>query len=260
MAEPLARLHARRTPQPPPLAIRADGITKTFAVGGLLTGARQRVEALRGADLGVAAGTIHGIIGPNGSGKSTMLRILATLVLPDAGAATVAGHDVVAAPAAVRRSIGFSTGEERAAYWRLSARQNLQFVAALYDVADEETAIADALAWVGLTDAADRPVSGFSQGMARRLGLARALLHRPPVVFLDEPARSLDPVARDELHGVLAALRDGGATTVVLTTHDMAEAVAICDQVSVLRDGLVVDVLAPTSESLLDDALRRPLQ
>jgi ABC-2 type transport system ATP-binding protein len=249
----LARLHA------PPAAVVAGGITKTFVVGGLLTHARQRVEALRGADLRVAAGSIHGIIGPNGSGKSTLLRILATLVLPDGGTATVAGHDVVAAAPAVRRSIGFSTGEERAAYWRLSARQNLEFAAALYDVADEEAAIDLALTQAGLADAADRAVSGFSQGMARRLGLARALLHRPPVVFLDEPARSLDPVARDELHAVLLALRAAGDTTIVLTTHDLVEAVAICDRVSVLRDGRVVDVVVPTDEAVLDDALRRPL-
>jgi ABC-2 type transport system ATP-binding protein len=250
----LARLHV--APRP---AIRAERITKTFAVGGLLTHARQHVEALAGADLTVAAGSIHGIIGPNGSGKSTLLRILATLVLPDGGTATVAGHDVVTEAPAVRRSIGFSTGEERAAYWRLSARQNLQFAAALHDIPDEAAAIDASLVAARLDHAADRPVSGFSQGMARRLGLARALLHRPPVLFLDEPARSLDPVARDELHTMLLGLRDVGHTTVVLTTHDMTEAVAICDTVSVLRGGRVVDVLAPSDEAVLDEALRRPL-
>jgi ABC-2 type transport system ATP-binding protein len=238
-------------------AITAVALEKTFAVGGLLTHRRQRVEALRGVDLTVATGTIHGVIGPNGSGKSTLLRILATLVTPDSGRATVAGHDVVTEAAVVRRAIGFSTGEERAAYWRLSARENLSFAAALYDIADEEAAIEAALAQVRLAGADDRPVSGYSQGMARRLGLARALLHRPAVLLLDEPASGLDPVARDELHEVLVGLREAGETTVILTTHDMSEAAGICDRVTVLRAGRGVEDLAPTDAASLDSALRR---
>ncbi len=170
--------------------------------------------------------------------------------------ATVAGHDVVAEANGVRRAIGFSSGEERSLYWRLTARENLEFAAALRDLARNETLIDDALRLVGLSDAADRRVAGFSQGMARRLSLARALLHRPAVLLLDEPARSLDPVGRDEFHSVLLALRRDTDTTVLLTTHDMNEAAEICDAVSVLREGRVVEELGPGDEAGLHAALR----
>ena len=214
------------------------------------------VHALDGIDLEVARGAIHGIIGPNGSGKSTCLRILATLVLADGGTATIDGHDVTADPLNVRRSIGFTTGDERSVYWRLTARQNLEFAAALQHLDDAGRAINTALEWTGLTVAADQRTSGFSQGMLRRLGLARAILHTPSVLLLDEPTRSLDPLARASFHGVVGDMRDTGTTTVI-ATHDLAEAATLCDSVSIFFNGRVVARLDDATERKLAQALRK---
>ena len=254
MAEPAAA----QTAHPASAAITADGLEKRFAVPGWRPGRpRAWVEALRGLDLDVRAGAVHGLIGPNGSGKSTLLRILATLIIPDRGSASVDGLDALASPVEVRRRIGFSTGEERSVYWRLTARQNLEFAAALHRLNPPEPRIAEALAHADLSDEADRPVSGFSQGMARRLGLARALLHAPRILLLDEPTRSLDPVAREQFHEVLLGLRDRSGVTVLMATHDMGEAATICDEVSVLVDGRIVEHGPPGDAEALEAALRR---
>jgi ABC-2 type transport system ATP-binding protein len=217
------------------------------------------IPALRQVDLEVPAGSIHGIIGPNGSGKTTLLRILATTVLPDSGSALVCQHDVVRQARLVRRAIGLSTGEERSLYWRLSARHNLEFAAALQGIAQPDRAISSALQLVGLQDDADRPVSGYSQGMARRLGLARALLHRPAVLLLDEPTRSLDPAATRHLHQVLGQIREDRGVTTIMTTHDLEEAAAVCDQVSGLRLGQISGHVTPSAESRPHAALERLL-
>jgi ABC-2 type transport system ATP-binding protein len=241
------------------MAVRATDVEKRFAVRGWWPGRpKAQVHALRGATMAVEGGTIHGIIGPNGSGKTTLLRILATLVTPDAGTAEVDGHDVETAGELVRRSIGLSTGEERSVYWRLTARQNLEFAATLYDVANPREAIAAALELTELAADADRPVSGFSQGMARRLGLARAVLHRPRLLLLDEPTRSLDPTARSHFHDLLVSLRAEGVTT-LLTTHDLGEAAAVCDQVSALRGGVFVAHLVRAAQRDLEAVLREPV-
>ena len=220
--------------------IEVVGLEKHFEVRGTWPGRPKAVvRALQGVDLAIDANVVHGIMGPNGSGKSTLLRILATLVTPDRGRAAIDGHDVSDDGDAVRHRIGFSTGDERSLYWRLTARQNLDFAAALRHLPSPEESIASALALVNLTEHADRPVSGFSQGMARRLGLARALLHDPPILLLDEPTRSLDPESRNEFHAVLRRFRDEGRVTTLLTTHDRNEADELCDHVSVLRDGVI---------------------
>ncbi|MEY2569749.1 MAG: type transport system ATP-binding protein [Acidimicrobiaceae bacterium] len=244
--------------EPGDIAITVGALHKRFAVRGWRPGRpRGTVEALRGVELTVRRGTIHGVIGPNGSGKSTLLRVLATLIIPDTGTAAVNGFDVEQAPLDARRQIGFTTGEERSVYWRLTARQNLEFAAALHRLRDADARIASALEVAGLADAADRSVSGFSQGMARRLGLARAMLHQPSVLLLDEPTRSLDPVARDEFHAAAVGQRDSQHTTILLTTHDLAEAASMCDEVSVLREGRIIADVVPTSEGQLQDELRK---
>jgi ABC-2 type transport system ATP-binding protein len=239
-------------------AIHTVGLQKEFLLRGWWPGRpRGVVHALRGADLHVKPGTTHGVMGPNGSGKSTLLRILATLITPDGGTATVSGLDAEGDAGRVRRLIGFSTGEERSLYWRLTARQNLEFAAALHHLPEPRRAIDSALALVQLLDDADRPVSGFSQGMIRRLGLARAVLHEPPILLLDEPTRSLDPVARSEFQAVVTRLRNDRGVTTLITTHDLGEAVAVCDEVSVLSNGEIVDHLTPVDEPTVDRALRR---
>ena len=240
------------------IVIAAAGLEKRFAVPGWRPGGtRAWVDALRGLDIEVRRGAVHGLIGQNGSGKSTLLRILATLIIPDAGSASVDGFDAVSSAVEVRRRIGFSTGEERSVYWRITARQNLEFAAALHHLDPPGPQIAAALAHAHLTDDADRPVSGFSQGMARRLGLARALLHSPPILLLDEPTRSLDPVAREQFHDVLLGLRDRSGVTVLMATHDLSEASSICDHVSVLNAGRIVEHGAPSDADALEAALRR---
>ncbi|MBV9411219.1 MAG: ABC transporter ATP-binding protein, partial [Acidimicrobiia bacterium] len=239
-------------------ALEAIDVRKRFEVRGWVPGRpRASVEALRGATLTVARDTIHGVIGPNGSGKSTLLRVLATLVIADSGQARVNGHDVRREERAVRRVIGFTTGEERSLYWRLTARQNLEFAAQLYHLKKPKAAVTHALEVVGLAADAERPVSGFSQGMSRRLGLARAILHEPPVLLLDEPTRSLDPTARAEFQEVLRVLRREKGVTTLLTTHDLGEASAVCDRVSVLYHGQFANHLASADEELLVAALDR---
>ena len=238
-------------------AIEAVALVKRFSIRAWLPWrTKAAVDALRGATVTVRHGSIHGVMGPNGSGKSTLLRILATLIIPDDGVARVAGHDVDRDAAAVRRVLGFTTGEERSLYWRLTARQNLQFAAALHHIARPDEAIAAALRSVRLAGDADRPVSGFSQGMSRRLGLARALLHQPPILLLDEPTRSLDPASRAEFQEVLRELRSERGVTTLLTTHDLGEAAALCDEVSVLRDGRFVDRFTSVDEHTLSSALQ----
>ena len=228
----------------------ATNLVKTFPVRGWLPGRPKReVEALRGIDLSIGLGSIHGIIGANGSGKSTFLRVVATLVLPDNGSVRVAGCDVVKEAQAVRRLIGLSTGEERSLYWRLSPRQNLQFAAALYGIPAPAGAIETVLEVVGLTEDADRPVFGFSQGMSRRLGLARALLHQPHVLLLDEPTRSLDPTATAHFHEVLRSIQRERGVTTIMSTHDLEEAATCCDEVTAFHQGRVTGHISPASEA-----------
>ena len=236
----------------------ADGLQKRFVVSGWIPGRpKTTIAALRGASLTVAHGTIHGVMGPNGSGKTTLLRILATLVLADAGQAAVGGYDVDREAPSVRGLIGLSTGEERSLYWRLTARQNLEFAAALHRLRRPDVAISRALKLVRLEQEADRPVSGFSQGMSRRLSLARAILHEPQVLLLDEPTRSLDPAASAEFQHVLQALAAEAEVTTLLTTHDVREAASICTSVSVLSHGRFVAHLSDVDERSLDAALGR---
>jgi ABC-2 type transport system ATP-binding protein len=241
----------------PAPAVVASGLRKDFRQPSPALGRRgPAVRALDGIDLEVAPGTIHGIIGPNGSGKSTCLRILATLVLADGGRATVAGHDVASDALSVRRSIGFTAGDERSVYWRLTARQNLEFAAALQHLDDAGGAIALALEQTNLTAVADQRASGFSQGMLRRLGLARAILHTPAALLLDEPTRSLDPLARGSFHDVVRDMQRHGTTTVI-ATHDLDEAATLCDTVSVFFNGRVVAQVHGATERALERTLRK---
>ncbi|MBW3575178.1 MAG: ABC transporter ATP-binding protein [Actinobacteria bacterium] len=199
-----------------------------------------KLAALRGLDLEVPWGAIVAVLGSNGAGKSTLLRILATTVLPDAGHAEVAGHDVVTDSAAARRSLGLVLGDERSWYWRLTGRDNLEFYAALHGLrrpaarrrADE------LLAAVDLAHAGDRRFDRYSSGMRARLALARALLHEPPVLCLDEPTATLDPVAAASFRALVRRQADTGRA-VLFTTHDLHEAAAVASNVVVLAAGKV---------------------
>jgi ABC-2 type transport system ATP-binding protein len=204
----------------------------------------QRVHALRGVDLHVKTGEIFGLLGPNGAGKTTLLKILSCLVLPDAGRAEIAGCDVRQEDK-VKPRLGLVHSDERSFYWRLTGRENLRFFARLYDVPGPriDARIDELLRKVDLIDAAPRRFSDYSSGMKQRLAIARALLHNPPILLMDEPTRSLDPSAslslraliRDELKG-----RDG--KTILLATHNLREAEALCDRIAILVEGTVRQV------------------
>jgi ABC-2 type transport system ATP-binding protein len=199
---------------------------------------------LRGVDLTVGTGEIFSLLGPNGAGKTTLLKILCCLILPDAGRALVGGTETVHENR-VKARIGLVHSDERSFYWRLSARENLRFFARLYDVRGKriESRVAELLAHVDLTAAADRPFSTYSSGMKQRCAIARALLHDPPILLMDEPTRSLDPAAARALRLFIEEqLRGRDGKTVLLATHDLHEAEALSDRVAILVDGTVRQV------------------
>ncbi len=210
--------------------IEARGLRKSFG----------KVEALRGVDLAVAQGTILGLLGPNGAGKTTLVRILATLLRPDAGTAHVAGHDVVKDPGALRAAIGLA-GQYAAVDEHLTGRENLLLVARLYHMGRKEAKARAAalLSQVGLADDADRPVKGYSGGMRRRLDLAASLIGDPEVVFLDEPTTGLDPPSRLALWSLIEGLRRGGKT-ILLTTQYLEEADRLADRIAVVDHGRII--------------------
>ncbi len=210
--------------------VNARGIRKAF----------RAKTVLDGVNLAVPAGQIVALLGPNGAGKTTLIRILATLLRPDAGTATVAGHDLLADPAGVRRSISL-TGQYAAVDDMLTGEENLRMMARLRHLGPREARdrAARLLTQFDLDDARRRLVKTYSGGMRRRLDLAASLIARPELLFLDEPTTGLDPRSRDQLW---AAVRDlaGDGVTVLLTTQYLAEAEQLADHVAVLHQGRIV--------------------
>jgi ABC-2 type transport system ATP-binding protein len=203
--------------------------------------------ALDGLDLTVAAGTVHGLLGPNGAGKTTLVRILATLVRPDGGTATVAGHDVVRHPDRVRAAIGL-VGQHAAVDELLSARQNLVMFGRLSHLgtAAARRRAEELLEQFGLTDVGEKPATRFSGGMRRRLDLAAGMILTPKVLFLDEPTTGLDPHGRAEVWTAVRRLVAGG-TTVLLTTQYLDEADQLADRISVIDHGRLIADGTPAS-------------
>ncbi|MEU1258973.1 ATP-binding cassette domain-containing protein [Streptomyces chartreusis] len=213
-------------------------MTSTYAV--LSEGLEKRfgeVHALRGLDLAVAQGTVCGLLGPNGAGKTTAVRLLTTLLRPDAGSARVAGHDLLRDPAAVRRSIGV-TGQYASVDGELTGRENLRLFARLHRVRGPADRAAELLDRFGLTEAADRPATTYSGGMRRRLDLAASLVRRPDVLFLDEPTTGLDPASRNRIWDAVRELTADG-TTVLLTTQYLEEADQLADDIALVDRGRV---------------------
>jgi ABC-2 type transport system ATP-binding protein len=214
--------------------IVTNGLSRTFRTR------KSTVEAVRGVDLNVGAGEIVGFLGPNGAGKTTTLRMLATLLVPSGGQATVAGVDLLKQPQEVRRRIGYvpQGGSTDPAE---TGRGELVIQGRLYGM-DKASAVRRAnevLEVLDLTVAADRPTGTYSGGMRRRLDVGLGIVHRPAVLFLDEPTTGLDPQARARMWDEIRALREQG-TTVFLTTHYLEEADALADRLAIIDHGLIV--------------------
>jgi ABC-2 type transport system ATP-binding protein len=217
-------------------AIQCQQLTRRFG----------EVTAVDALCLDVADGEMFGLLGPNGAGKTTTIKMLITLIAPTEGRARVAGHDVADEPRLVRRSIGY-VPQLLSSDGTLTARENLDISARLYHVPREERRerIAASLAFMGLTDVGDRLVRTYSGGMVRRLEIAQAMLHRPAVLFLDEPTVGLDPVARRAVWEHVKRLRERDGTTVMLTTHYMEEAAELCERVGIMHLGHLVALGTP---------------
>lgn len=212
--------------------------------------AQQReVLALDRVSLRVETGELFGLLGPNGAGKTTLLRVISTLLAASAGRVWVCGIDAAREPQEVRRRIGVVLGGERSLYWRLTGRENLWYAAALHDlprsIARERAA--GLLALVALADRADDLVERYSTGMRLRLALARALLHDPAVLILDEPTAGLDPQAAAGIRALLAALSRDQDRTTIMATHNMDEADRLCTRVGILDRGRLVACDSPAA-------------
>ena len=225
----LAGPRAVPLPDAPP-AIVVERLVRRYP-GGVL--------ALDGLDLSVPAGSVFGLLGPNGAGKTTCLRLLAGLTRPTGGRATVAGLDPAIDPIGVRSRLGYLEQDPRAYGW-MTGREQLRMVGQLHGLEGQqlEAAIDDALGRVALRSAADRRAGGYSGGMRQRLGIAGALVHRPPVMILDEPVSALDPEGRRDVLGLIASLR--GETTVLFSSHVLGDVERICDRVAILDHGRLV--------------------
>ncbi len=227
--------------------IEVTDLKRTFRTGkGLLRRSGREVEAVRGITFSIERGELFGLLGPNGAGKTTTIKMLITLLLPTSGHATVLGHDVVTAAREVRRRVGYVFGGDRGLYDRLSGLDNLRYFAELYAVParEQKPRIGELLELVGLQGREKERVEGYSRGMRQRLHIARGLLHRPDVLFLDEPSIGIDPVGARELRTTVKALVDNG-TTVLLTTHYMFEADELCDRIAVIAGGRIVATGSP---------------
>lgn len=247
--------HPSEPPNSDRLAIEVSNLTLRF-------GSFTAVDHIA---LRVLYGEIFGLLGANGAGKSTMIKMLTTLLEPTSGSALVGGFDIIKSPAEVRRRVGY-VPQMVSADGALTGYENLLLSARLYGVPREERAsrIDEALGFMGLIDSARKLVRTYSGGMVRRLELAQAMLHRPAILFLDEPTIGLDPVARRTVWERLADLKRGYGMTILITTHDMEEANHLCDEIAILHLGRIAVIGKPSelkasvgAGSTLDDVFVR---
>ena len=236
-------------------AVEITGLTRIFG----------ELVAVDHVSLSIGTGEIFGLIGPNGAGKSTLIRMLATLLPPSDGTAKIAGHDIVAEPAVVRRHIGY-VPQLLSADGSLTGFENMLLSARLYGVprAERKQRIERALERMGLSAAAQHLASHYSGGMLRRLEIAQSLLHRPEVLILDEPTVGLDPAARDTVWDRILELRDRFNRTMIVTSHLMNEIDEFCDRIALIANGRIVAVGTPAElkakvgpDATLDDVFVR---
>ncbi len=220
------------------LAVDARDLTKTFRAGWFK---RRRTEALRGASLQVPRGAIFGLLGPNGAGKTTLLSILATLLLPDSGSATILGHDVVREAFAIRRRLNMASGNA-SFVWSLRPGEVLTFYGRLYGLSGRrlKQRVDELIERFELRPHRKTEYNELSTGLKQRLALAKALLNDPEVLFLDEPTLGLDPDVSIRIRAHIAALRRERGTTIILTTHYMREAEQLCDTIAFIKSGRIL--------------------
>ena len=230
-----------RTPMPDRAQVNL-AVVETFDLGRRFGS----VAAVSGVSLTVNSGEIFGLIGPNGAGKSTLIKMLTTMLPPTSGRALVAGFDVQTQPGEVRKRIGY-VPQLLSADGELTGYENMLLSSRLYLIprAERESRIADALAMMGLSEVRDRLVRNYSGGMIRRLEIAQSTLHRPAVLFMDEPTVGLDPTGRHTVWNHVRELRRDLQAAIVITTHYMDEAEELCDRVAVLHAGKIETVGAP---------------
>jgi len=218
------------------------------------------VEALRDVTFDIRAGEIFGLIGRNGAGKTTLTKIIATLVQPTEGSVAVKDYDSVRDEEAVRRNTGLATAEERSFYWRLSAEQNLLFFARLYGLSDRaaRTRIAELFDIFQLQELARRRFGELSTGNKQRLAVARAMLAEPPVLLLDEPTRSLDPLAAANLRNVISSLaQQNPPVSILLTSHNLHEVEELCSRIAVISRGRIRAIDSPQNLRTLNQSRER---
>ena len=220
------------------LAVEARDLQKTFKSGWL---GQRRTEALRGASLQVPRGAIYGLLGPNGAGKTTLLSILATLLLPDSGSASILGHDVVREATAIRRRLNMASGNA-SFVWSLRPSEVLTFYGGLYGLHGKvlRERVETLIEQCGLDAHRKTEYNALSTGLKQRLALAKALINEPEVLFLDEPTLGLDPDISIRLRAQIAALRRERGTTIILTTHYMREAEELCDRIAFIKAGRIL--------------------
>jgi ABC-2 type transport system ATP-binding protein len=204
--------------------------------------------AVDGVSLQIRQGEVFGLLGPNGAGKSTTIRMLCTLLEPTSGTARVNGYDIVKQASQVRQSLGTVLAGERSIYWKLSARENLEYFAALYHIppAQARKRVAELLERMQLTERANDLVEKFSTGMKQRVAISKALLARPPVILLDEPTLGLDPQAARQVRELVKELRAEGHT-ILLTTHYMEEADQLSDRIAIIDQGKIIALDTPAA-------------
>lgn len=209
---------------------------------------RPKVKALDQINLTINPGTLFALVGPNGAGKTTLLRLLSTLLLPDEGEVRIHGYSSLTDASKIRERVAFTMGHEGGFYWRLTARENLEFFATLYDLNRSETKrkIEEASQLFGMEEYLDRSYQTLSTGMRQRVALARSFLNGATLLLADEPTKSLDPLARKELRVLFQKLATEHGKTVVLATHDLNEASEIADQIGILHQGRLVKTVTPT--------------
>jgi ABC-2 type transport system ATP-binding protein len=223
--------------------------------------------ALNSVNIKIRPGELFGLLGPNGSGKTTLIKCLSTILIPDEGTALVNGFDISKETSMVRASLGMVVGGERTLYWKLTARDNLLYFASLYKMQRKyaKQRVEELLETFRLSDRADERLEDYSSGMRQKIAIARALLHDPPILLLDEPTLGLDPGFSRQIRSQIKELSEKQGKTVLLTTHYMDEADQLCDRVAFINNGNIVAVDTPNrlkamvkEKELVEVAVYRP--